>query len=107
ATTRLLLTHALEMLRHSPGIDRVESQLLLFNADDFKGLFTGPEFTVYPRLFLELSLPEAASTESALPAELTLAPWSPQDYQPAAELIHACYEGHTDAHINDQYRSLH
>jgi ribosomal protein S18 acetylase RimI-like enzyme len=36
-----------------------------------------------------------------------LAPWAPGDYQPAAELIHACYQGHTDAQINDQYRSLH
>ena len=39
--------------------------------------------------------------------ELELSLWTPQDYQAAAELIHACYVGHTDAQINDQYRSLH
>ena len=105
--TRLLMTHALEMLRHSPAVDRVESQLLLFNAGEFKGLFAGPDFTVYPRLFLALDVRAAASQASAAPAKFTLMSWLPQDYQPAAELIHACYQGHTDAQINDQYRSLH
>ena len=106
-TTRLLMTHALEMLRHSPAVDRVESQLLLFNAGEFKGLFSGPDFSVYPRLFLGLELRTTSPPAPFVPAGLVLAPWAPQDYQPAAELIHACYEGHTDAQINDQYRSLH
>jgi len=41
-TTRQLLTHVLEMLRHSPAVDRVESQLLLFDAGEFADLFAGP-----------------------------------------------------------------
>ena len=106
ATTRLLLTHALELLRHSPAVDRVESQLLLFDAGEFRSLFTGPEFTIYPRLFLELDLAKAKA-DSRTASELELVPWAPHDYQHAAELIHACYQGHTDAQINDQYRSLH
>lgn len=105
STTRVLLNHALEMLRNSPAVDRVESQLLLFNANEFKSLFSGPEFTIYPRLFLGLEL--RATEAAVVPPGLTVTPWTPQDYQPAAELIHACYEGHTDAQINDQYRSLH
>jgi len=107
STTRLLLTHAVEMLRNSPAVDRVESQLLLFDADEFRPLFSGPEFTIYPRLFLGLELPGAARPAVVVPPGLTVMPWTPQDYQPAAELIHACYEGHADAQINDQYRSLH
>ena len=112
-TTRLLLTHVLEMLRHSPAVDRVESQLLLFDAGEFADLFAGPEFTVYPRLFLECDLGRPAALPAAdvpaqeTPADLELLPWTPQDYQAAAELIYACYVGHTDAQINDQYRSLH
>jgi ribosomal protein S18 acetylase RimI-like enzyme len=99
------------MLRNSPAVDRVESQLLLFNSGEFADLFTGPAFSIYPRLFLECPL---APTQSALhpeplemPPELDLLPWTAQDYQPAGELIHACYIGHTDAEINDQYRTLH
>jgi ribosomal protein S18 acetylase RimI-like enzyme len=113
-TTRLLLTHVIEMLRHSPAVDRVESQLLLFDAGEFADLFEGPEFTVYPRLFLECDLHKPASTDTYahnyahnVPPDLELSPWNAQDYQAAAELVYACYVGHTDAQINDQYRSLH
>jgi ribosomal protein S18 acetylase RimI-like enzyme len=109
--TRVLLVHVLEMLRHSPAVERVESQLLLFDAGEFADLFGGPEFTVYPRLFLECDLRgRAVATDSNapdVPPELELSLWSAQDYQAAGELIHACYVGHADAQINDQYRSLH
>jgi ribosomal protein S18 acetylase RimI-like enzyme len=114
--TRALLAPMLELLRHTPGIDRVESQLLLYDAGEFAGLFAGPEFAVYPRLFLEceldgqrdlLSAAAEAADLSGVGPELALVLWTPEDYQAAAELIHACYVGHSDARINDQYRSLH
>ena len=116
--TRVLLVHVLEMLRHSPAVDRVESQLLLFDAGEFADVFAGPEFTIYPRLFLECDIRRPANipgrttdAEKAgshgIPPELGLTPWTPQDYQAAGELIYASYVGHTDALINDQYRSLH
>jgi ribosomal protein S18 acetylase RimI-like enzyme len=116
--TRALLTPMLEMLRHTPGVDRVESQLLLFDAGQFANLFAGPEFTVYPRLFLECDLrgrreassvdaPAAETGVHGVAAELELLPWTAEDYQTAGELIYACYIGHADARINDQYRSLH
>jgi ribosomal protein S18 acetylase RimI-like enzyme len=118
ATTRILLVHMLEMLRHSPGVDRIESQLLLFEAGEFADLFTGPEFTVCPRLFLECDIRRYAAPAGSgangpsaylrdLPPELEISPWTPQDYPAAGELIYACYAGHPDAQINDQYRSLH
>ena len=99
------------MLRHSPAVERVESQLLLFDAGEFADIFTGPEFTVYPRLFLECDLrgrtDAAESTADGVPPDLELSLWNAQDYQAAGELIYACYVGHADAQINDQYRSLH
>jgi hypothetical protein len=42
-----------------------------------------------------------------LPPELELSLWANEDYQSAGELIYSCYVGHSDALINDQYRSLH
>ena len=107
--TRILLEHMLELLRHSPAVDRVESQLLLFDSGEFAGLFRGPEFTVHPRLFLERELrrPVEAVPPPALPPELELTQWTAPDYQGAGELIYACYAGHSDSQINDQYRSLH
>ena len=111
-TTRVLLVHMLDLLRHSPAVDRVESQLLLFDAGDFADLFAGPEFTLYPRLFLECDIrgtTGATVPEGPLPdaPELELMRWAPHDYPAAGELIYACYIGHADARINDQYRTLH
>jgi ribosomal protein S18 acetylase RimI-like enzyme len=109
-TTRTLLLHMLEVLRHTPMIDRVESQLLLYDAGEFADLFTGPEFTVYPRLFLECRLERQGAEEAVgdgFATQIALARWSPQDYQAAGELIYDCYSGHCDALINDQYQSLH
>ena len=108
STARELLKQMLAMQRRSPGVDRVESQLLMFNSGEFADLFRGPEFTVYPRLFLERELrgPSEAAA-SAMPTELELAQWDAPDYPAAGELIYACYAGHSDALINDQYRSLH
>jgi ribosomal protein S18 acetylase RimI-like enzyme len=106
--TRVLLVHMLEMLRHSPAVDRVESQLLLFNSGEFSDLFAGPEFTLHPRLFLECDLAAVrGSIARSVPPVLELTQWVASDYQTAAELIYACYVGHADARINDQYRSLH
>jgi len=115
--TRVLLVHMLEMLRHSPGIDRVESQLLLYDAGEFAELFSAPEYTVYPRLFLECDLgvqgraPAAVDSHAAgtadVPQDMELSPWTDADYQAAGELIYASYIGHSDGRINDQYRSLH
>jgi ribosomal protein S18 acetylase RimI-like enzyme len=108
--TEVLLLHMLEMLRHSPAVDRVESQLLLFDAGQFAPLFKGPEFTIYPRLFLECDLGGGNSRTSSkddVPAGLEIAQWMASDYQAAGELVYTSYLGHADAKINDQYRTLH
>lgn len=114
ATTRLLLDHMLELLRHSPMVDRIESQLLLAGADEFTSLFRGPDSRVFPRLFEECDLagrpklvPNDVAATAGLPPGISLTQWVAQDYQAAGELIHAAYSGHTDSEINDQYRSLH
>jgi len=106
--TRTLLIHMLEMLRYSPDIDRVESQLLLYDAGQFADLLAGPEFTIYPRLFLECDLATCNLRDPvAVPSDLELALWATENYQAAGELIYTSYVGHSDSAINDQYRSLH
>ena len=111
--TQLLLVHILELLKHAPTVERVEAQMLLFNAGDLAAPYAAAGFNICQRLFLECDLrPGTAAAQLAaqplgLPPELIVSAWSPQDYQPAGELIHAAYAGHTDALINDQYRSLH
>jgi ribosomal protein S18 acetylase RimI-like enzyme len=110
--TQSLLHQLLQLLRHSPGIQRVESQLLLYDAGSIDDAFVATGFTLYPRLFMEFDLPRPSPTPQAirtsnLPQHIELIPWSSDHYQAAAELIHESYFGHIDARINDQYCSLH
>ncbi|GAC1356562.1 MAG: hypothetical protein NVSMB3_02870 [Acidobacteriaceae bacterium] len=107
--TRKLLQHLLELLRGSPSVDRIESQLLLYDSGSFAQIFKGEGFTTFPRLFTERDLSSAGAWDTPVDTAsgLSLRRWSSSDYQAAAELIHACYAGHVDARINDQYRSLH
>lgn len=111
--TQLLLHRLIELLLHSPNIDRVESQLLLYDSDSIEGNFLDAGFARHARLFMECNLSRATvgSTSSSrsrvLSPGIELIPWSSMYYQAAAELIHASYAGHIDAKINDQYCSLH
>ena len=113
--TQLLLHQLLQLLLHSPGIQRVESQLLLYDAGSIDEAFLAAGFKMYPRLFMEYDLPSRTlsantartSPASTLPPNIELIGWSPDHYQAAAELIHESYIGHIDAQINDQYCSLH
>jgi ribosomal protein S18 acetylase RimI-like enzyme len=108
--TQQLLHQLLQLLHHSPGIRRVESQLLLYDAGTIDSTFVAAGFTMYPRLFMEYDLPlilDVVADPHALPSHIELLPWSSDHYQAAAELIHESYLGHIDARINDQYCSLH
>jgi ribosomal protein S18 acetylase RimI-like enzyme len=106
--TQSLLHQLLQLLQHSPGIQRVESQLLLYDAGSIDEPFRAAGFAMYPRLFMEYDLPPQTPTPtSSLPPHIELLGWSSDYYQAAAELIHESYLGHIDARINDQYCSLH
>ncbi len=112
--TQLLLHHLLQLLQHSPGIQRVESQLLLYDAGSIDEPFLAAGFAMFPRLFMEYDLsashnPAINSRERrrGIPPYIELVSWSSDHYQAAAELIHESYIGHIDARINDQYCSLH
>ena len=102
-----LLTHLVETLQATPGVDRIESQLLLFPEDALRGPFRESGFRAYPRCFMTCDLDGSpALPPSTIPRGLRLERWQPELYLPAAALIHAAYLGHTDSEINDQYRSL-
>jgi ribosomal protein S18 acetylase RimI-like enzyme len=107
--TQSLLHQLLQLLQHSPGIQRVESQLLLYDAGSIDEPFLAAGFAMYPRLFMEYDLTASHQTarSSGLPPHIELLSWSGDHYQAAAELIHESYIGHIDARINDQYCSLH
>ena len=110
-TLQLLLRNLSSLVRATPGVERVESQLLLYPAGSLTELLRDEGFRSFPRFFMECDLQAEAvqrsTPASPLPDDIVLRRWQPEDYQPAAELIHLAYKGHIDAEINDQYRSLH
>jgi ribosomal protein S18 acetylase RimI-like enzyme len=111
--TQTLLHQLLQLLQNSPGIQRIESQLLLYDAGSINDAFRNAGFTMHPRLFMEYDLAlnsnsnSKIASQSSLPPSIELTRWTNDHYQAAAELIHVCYQGHIDARINDQYCSLH
>src|ERR1700678_2999028 len=72
AVSHTLARHLLETLEASPEIVRIEAQLLLFDSGVLRPIFSNlnphsPAFTVFPRLFLERTLPQRAVAEPVLP----------------------------------------
>jgi GNAT superfamily N-acetyltransferase len=132
-----LLHHLIELLQATPGIDRIESQLLMFPSGALAEPFRTRNFRSYPRLFMACDLTRTFQSHSdrgevagepslfaglrsagpnrqptitnhqPLPTNHLLSTWQPEFYEPAAALIHRCYAGHMDAGINDQYQTLH
>jgi len=101
-----LLTHVIETLQQSPGIHRVEAQLLLHQTGEVSRPFLQQGFSRHPRVFMNFEIGLHRPTASPLPPQFEMRPWSEQEYQSAAALITAAYRGHVDSIINDQYRTL-
>ncbi len=108
-----LLDHLLETLLHTPGLERMEAQLLLHSHGDHRVSFECAGFRLFPRLFLEHDLPLSPPSTMALSSEtplldgsLLLRRWRDTDFEAATHLIATAYQGHIDSEINDQYRSI-
>jgi ribosomal protein S18 acetylase RimI-like enzyme len=101
-----LLTHVIETLQQSPGIHRVEAQLLAHESGSVTRPFLDQGFQRHPRLFMVLNLSDAVARAPAPHPEIEIRRWTEADYQPAAAVITAAYRGHVDALINDQYHTL-
>jgi ribosomal protein S18 acetylase RimI-like enzyme len=101
-----LLTHVIETLQQSPGIHRVEAQLLAHESGSVARPFLDQGFQRHPRLFMVLDLGERLAPAPATHPDIEIRRWTEADYQPAAAVITAAYRGHVDAEINDQYHTL-
>ena len=101
-----LLTHVIETLQQSPGIHRVEAQLLAHDANAVSRPFLDTGFQRHPRLFMALTLAKSAPPAIRTHPDVEIRPWTEADYQPSAAVITAAYRGHVDAKINDQYHTL-
>lgn len=102
-----LLAATVEAMMASPGVARIESQLMLLgHVADSAVPF--PAFARrYERNYMVLDfagwapLPPGKASHA-----LPLASWDDRYHEDAARLIPAAYAGHIDADINDQYCSM-
>lgn len=101
-----LLTHVIETLQQSPGVQRIEAQLLMHLTGVVARPFVDQGFQRHARLFMTLPLNGGTPKPSRMSREIEIRRWTEQDYQTAAAVITTAYRGHVDAQINDQYRSL-
>jgi ribosomal protein S18 acetylase RimI-like enzyme len=101
-----LLTHVIETLQQSPGIHRVEAQLLAHGTGEVSRPFLAQGFSRHPRVFMNFEMERHPQTAPALLPEFEIRPWAEEQYQATAALITNAYRGHVDSDINDQYRTL-
>lgn len=101
-----LLRHVIETLQQSPGIHRVEAQLLVHEAGVLAQPFVEQGFRRHPRLFMTQPLGQPLRAAPSIFPDFEVRKWSDNDYQAAAAVITAAYHVHVDSQINDQYRTL-
>lgn len=101
-----LLSHVIETLQQSPGIHRVEAQLLAHEAGSVAQPFAEQGFRRHPRVFMELPLTASMPPQHPAQPEIEIRHWTDADFQAGAAVITAAYRGHVDAQINDQYLTL-
>jgi GNAT superfamily N-acetyltransferase len=104
-----LIQRLLELLLHSPGVDRIESQLLLHPDGAHAEVFLQAGFEVHRRLYMSCPLMGTegrGAPKPYLPPHLELRTWQDQDLNAAGSLITESYRDHPDSRINDQYRTV-
>ena len=98
-----LLQAILDSLARTPGLGRVEAQLMMLNSP----LTAVPRFPFknYPREFLtSLAGPSGRLPERPQPG-ISITRWTEALHDRTASLIASAYQGHIDSEINDQYRT--
>jgi ribosomal protein S18 acetylase RimI-like enzyme len=100
-----LLDAVLEAMWRTPGMRRVEAQLMMFGPPADRTMPYMRWFRSYPRRFFEIPLSAVRQLQAREPAGVAFAPWGEDRQGDAARLISVTYRGHVDSQINDQYRS--
>lgn len=103
----LLLGSILQNVMLSPGIKRIESQLMLLHTPVTQPLPFSQFLTRHDRYFMTIDRPSAMALTPRPPAiRVTFHPWGERYQEEIAHVVSGSYKGHVDSEINDQYRSI-
>lgn len=101
-----LLSAVLHSLISTPGVERIEAQLMMLHGTFERAAPFGLHGSVFPRLFMLADL-DAVQALPPFPLNdgIAFEPWENAREEETARLIAAAYREHVDSSINDQYRS--
>jgi ribosomal protein S18 acetylase RimI-like enzyme len=100
-----LLQTVLDSMWRTPGVRRVESQLMMLGVPFARAVPYQKWFHCYPRCFLEAPLGTVAQLAPRELPGISISPWTEGRQEETSRLIANSYHGHIDSLINDQYRS--
>ena len=100
-----LLTHTLETLEATPGVRRVEAQLLHADSPSVRALFGSRGYLCHDRTFLRLSLAALPAAAAEPAGNCFISEWDASRFMDSANLITRAYSGHIDCEVSDQYRT--
>ena len=100
-----LLAHVIETMQRTPGIRRIEAQLLAFSAGLLEPTFRREHFRIFPRQFMLLELDRIPALERRPLNGVEVSKWQERRMEEATSLIERAYRRHIDGQINDQYCS--
>lgn len=101
-----LLNAVLNAMWHTPGVRRIEAQIMLLSSPMERTVPYQKWFRAHPRQFLEIPLASVVSLPQRKPPEIRVIAWTEPWQEATARLIARSYQGHIDSLINDQYRSV-
>ncbi len=101
-----LIEAALDAMWSTPGVRRVESQLLMFGRAEGRSLPYAAWSSSYPRWFMRLRTSGVAELPARDVQGVEIIPWLEAYTDDSARLVTRAYENHVDSQINDQYRSI-
>lgn len=104
ANENRLLETVLSSMWRTPGMRRVEAQMLMLSSHAGRPVPFARWSRMFPRHFL-IAPVESGALPPRESAGSTILPWTANLQEFAAGLISASYRGHVDSQINDQYRS--
>ena len=103
----LLLGAVVEALMQTPGIRRIESQLMMLHMPVSQPLPFASHVARHDRYFMEIDTSAVSRLAALAPAfRVTFVPWAEKYQEEIAHLVAAAYRGHVDSDINDQYRTI-
>jgi ribosomal protein S18 acetylase RimI-like enzyme len=103
----MLLGAAVQGLMLVPGLQRIESQLLLLNAPPTQTMPFSRFLSRHERFFMEVNRAAVLAMKPRPPdSRFNFLPWSDAFREETAHLMANSYRGHVDSEINDQYRTV-